>query len=47
VRISTTWDSTERIGGLFERMFPPRALHAIYADELKQLDADAREHRSG
>jgi Polyketide cyclase / dehydrase and lipid transport len=43
VRISTAWDG---VGGLFERMFAPRVLRAIYADELKRLDAYAREHRS-
>ena len=28
-------------------MFAPRVLRAIYADELKRLDAYAREHHSG
>jgi Polyketide cyclase / dehydrase and lipid transport len=46
VRISTVWDGAGGIGGLFERMFAPRVLRAIYADELKRLAADAREHRS-
>ena len=46
VRISTAWDGAGGIGGLFERMFAPRVLRAIYADELKRLDAYAREHRS-
>ena len=46
VRISTTWDGAGGIGGLFERMFAPRVLRAIYTDELKRLDAYAREHRS-
>jgi uncharacterized protein YndB with AHSA1/START domain len=46
VRISTTWDGAGGIGGLFERMFAPRVMRAIYADELKRLDAYAREHRS-
>jgi hypothetical protein len=45
VRISTAWDGAGGIGGFFERMFAPRALGAIYADELKRLDAYAREHR--
>jgi hypothetical protein len=44
VRISTAWDGAGGIGGLFERMFAPRALRAIYTDELKRLDAYAREH---
>ena len=46
VRISTTWDGAGGIGGLFERMFAPRVLQGIYEDELKRLDAYAREHRS-
>jgi hypothetical protein len=46
VRISTAWDGAGGIGGLFERMFAPRVLRAIYADELKRLDAYAREHCS-
>jgi hypothetical protein len=47
VRISTAWDGAGGIAGLLERMFAPRVLRAIYADELKRLDAYAREHRSG
>jgi uncharacterized protein YndB with AHSA1/START domain len=46
VRISTSWDGAGGIGGVFERMFAPRVMRAIYADELKRLDAYAREHRS-
>ena len=45
VRISTAWDGAGGIGGVFERIFAPRVLRAIYADELKRLDAYAREHR--
>jgi uncharacterized protein YndB with AHSA1/START domain len=45
VRISTAWDGAGGIGGIFERAFAPRVLRAIYADELKRLDAYAREHR--
>ena len=47
VQISTAWDGAGGIGGLFERMFAPRVLRGIYADELKRLDAYAREQRSG
>jgi hypothetical protein len=47
VQISTTWDGAGGIGGLFERMFAPGVLRAIYADELKRLGAYAREHHSG
>jgi uncharacterized membrane protein len=46
VQISTAWDGAGGIGGVFERMFAPRVMRAIYADELKRLDAYAREHRS-
>ncbi len=46
VQISGTWDGATGIGGLFERMFAPRVLRGIYADELKRLDAYAREHHS-
>ncbi|HXB48361.1 MAG TPA: SRPBCC family protein [Streptosporangiaceae bacterium] len=46
VRISTAWDGARGIGGLFERIFAPRVLSAIYGDELKRLDAYARDHRS-
>ena len=45
VRISTAWDGAGGIGGFFERTFAPRVLRGIYADELKRLDAYAREHR--
>ena len=46
VQISGTWDGAGGIGGLFERIFAPRVLRAIYTDELKRLDAYARERRS-
>jgi hypothetical protein len=46
VQISTAWDGAGGIGGLFERMFAPRVMRAIYADEVKRLDAYARELRS-
>jgi hypothetical protein len=46
VRISTAWDGAAGIGGLFERMFAPRVLRGLYTDELKRLDAYAREHSS-
>jgi uncharacterized protein YndB with AHSA1/START domain len=45
VQISTSWDGAGGIGGFFERMFAPRAMRAIYTDELERLDAYAREHR--
>ena len=46
VQISTSWDGAGGIGGLFERIFAPRVMRSIYADELRRLDAYAREHRS-
>jgi uncharacterized protein YndB with AHSA1/START domain len=46
VRISTALDGAAGIGGLVERMFAPRLLRALYADELNRLDAYARERRS-
>jgi uncharacterized membrane protein len=45
VQISTTWDGAGGIGGFFERMFAPRAMRAIYTDELERLNAYAREQR--
>src|SRR5215831_17361164 len=45
VRIATTWDGAGGIGGLFERVFAPRVMRGIYADELNRLDAYARERR--
>jgi hypothetical protein len=46
VQISTTWDGAGGIGGFFERLFAPRVMRGIYADELRRLDAYAREHRA-
>jgi hypothetical protein len=45
VRISTTWEGAGGIGGFFERLFAPRAMRGIYADELERLDAYARAQR--
>ena len=45
VHISTTWNGAGGIGGFFEKTFAPRAMRAIYADELERLDAYAREQR--
>jgi Polyketide cyclase / dehydrase and lipid transport len=47
VQISSAWDGAGGIGSVFERMFAPRVLRAILADELKRLDAYAREHHPG
>ncbi len=43
VRIETTWDGAGGIGGLFERLFAPRVMRGIYADELERLNAYARQ----
>ena len=43
VRIETTWDGAGGIGGIFERLFAPRVMQGIYADELDRLNAYARE----
>jgi uncharacterized membrane protein len=45
VRISTAWDGAGGIGGVFERMFAPRVMQAIYADGLERLNAYARGQR--
>jgi len=42
VTISTSWNGAGGIGGFFEKMFAPRAMRAIYTDELDRLDAYAR-----
>jgi len=47
VQISTSWNGAGGIGGFFEKMFAPRAMRAIYTDELERLDAYAREQRPG
>ena len=33
VQISATWDGEGRIGGLFVRMFAPKVMRVIYADD--------------
>lgn len=47
VQISTTWDGAGGIGGFFERLFAPRVMQGIYADELERLNAYARERATG
>jgi hypothetical protein len=46
VRIDTSWEGAGGVGGFFERLFAPRVLRKIYADELERLDAYAREQSS-
>ncbi|HEX4218792.1 MAG TPA: SRPBCC family protein [Acidimicrobiales bacterium] len=43
VTIGTEWQGAGGIGGFFERTFAPRVMRSIYADELRRLDAYARE----
>ena len=43
VLISTTWTGAGGVGGFFERLFAPRVLRRMYADELARLDRYARE----
>jgi hypothetical protein len=43
VRIETTWQGARGVGGFFERLFAPRALRKLYAEELERLDRYARE----
>ena len=42
VRIDSEWKGASGVGGFFERLFAPKALARIYADELSRLDAYAR-----
>jgi hypothetical protein len=46
VQIRTSWNGAGGIGGVFERLFAPRAMRGIYAGELNRLDAYARERRA-
>jgi uncharacterized protein YndB with AHSA1/START domain len=43
VQILTTWQGARGVGGFFERLFAPRVLRRLYADELARLDRYARE----
>ena len=43
VRISTTWQGAGGVGGFFERLFAPRVMRGIYADELERLNDYVRE----
>jgi uncharacterized protein YndB with AHSA1/START domain len=43
VEISTSWEGAGGIGGFFERLFAPRVMRGIYADELARLNAYARD----
>ena len=43
VRIFTSWEGAGGVGGFFERLFAPRVMQRIYADELERLNTYARE----
>jgi uncharacterized protein YndB with AHSA1/START domain len=43
VEISTSWSGAGGIGGFFERRFAPKAMRAIYTDELERLNTYARD----
>lgn len=43
VLIATSWEGAGGIGGFFERLFAPRVMRRMYADELARLDRYARE----
>jgi uncharacterized protein YndB with AHSA1/START domain len=47
VRITTSWNGAGGIGGFFERRFAPKAMRAIYTDELERLNAYARDQHPG
>ena len=38
VRIETRWPGASGIGGFFERLFAPRLLRRVFADELERLN---------
>lgn len=43
VQIDSTWDGAAGVGGFFERLFAPRVIRGIFADELRRLDTYARQ----
>jgi uncharacterized protein YndB with AHSA1/START domain len=48
VRIESAWDGASGVGGFFERIFAPRAVRGLLADELTRLDAYSRgQHEAG
>ena len=42
VRIETRWEGAGGICGFFERLFAPRFLRGLYADELERLEQYAK-----
>jgi hypothetical protein len=45
VQIQTVWRPSGGFGGLLERLFAPRALAKVYADELSRLESYAASRR--
>jgi uncharacterized protein YndB with AHSA1/START domain len=45
VKISTSWQGAGGIGGFFERTFAPRAMKALYEDELERLASYVHEQQ--
>ena len=45
VRIETTWQGANGLGGFFERLFAPRLLRPLYLDELERLIRKARKEK--
>ena len=46
VRIDTRWQGAAGFGGVMERLFAPRVLSRLYADELERLETVAGEAAS-
>jgi uncharacterized protein YndB with AHSA1/START domain len=44
VKICTGWQGAGGVGGFFERLFAPRVLRRVYADELERLSEYVRQH---
>ena len=42
LRIETRWEGAGGVGGFFERLFAPRVMRRLDADELDRLDRYAR-----
>ncbi len=40
VRVRTTWNGAEGVGGFFERTFAPKGLRRVYDQLLDRLDAE-------
>lgn len=43
LRIESVWQGARGIGGFFERLFAPRVLQRLYADELDRINRYAQE----